>query len=315
VTQKLETPVLYFYGADGTRVDVDVQFPRGIISEWFPNSESFSPPVGGGMPAIESGRMHWRVQLDERATAFPEVDSHSVWAPSRNVAATPIVAAEQSERFIFYRGLGGFSSDLTVTAEADTLTVKNASAWDVQAVFVLRLHGGGGAVRSLGGLAAGEATQFVVPTHGKEANPERYVRDASALVEQALIASGLYADEARAMVDTWSRSYFLTPGLRLLYIVPRERTDALLPLTLEPEPAELVRTLVGRIELMTPRDEADLLARVVEASRNDRPTSSVLTELGRFSEPKLRRVQQLKTVGGATSRYIDALVREATTLP
>ena len=27
--------------------------------------------------------------------------------------------------------------------------------------------------------------------------------------------------QARAMVDTWSHSYFRTPGLRVLYVVPR----------------------------------------------------------------------------------------------
>src|SRR5215213_196558 len=35
-TLRMETPVLYFYAAKDTTVDVSVRFNNGLITEWFP---------------------------------------------------------------------------------------------------------------------------------------------------------------------------------------------------------------------------------------------------------------------------------------
>src|SRR5579863_864502 len=34
---RMETPVLYFYSARPAKVSVDIQFPLGSITEWYPN--------------------------------------------------------------------------------------------------------------------------------------------------------------------------------------------------------------------------------------------------------------------------------------
>ena len=34
-TQRMETPVIYFYSAQPRTIDVDVRFPSGTITEWF----------------------------------------------------------------------------------------------------------------------------------------------------------------------------------------------------------------------------------------------------------------------------------------
>jgi hypothetical protein len=93
------------------------------------------------------------------------------------------------------------------------------------------------------------------------------------------------------MVDTWSRSWFKNQGLRVLYLAPRAWTDAWLPTTITPAPASFVRTLVGRIEVLTPAEELDLIttlhARRVAGSVFD------LTSLGRFAEPRLLRAVEM----------------------
>jgi hypothetical protein len=53
------------------------------------------------------------------------------------------------------------------------------------------------------------------------------------------------------MVATW-RETWLGEGLRILYLVPRDFTDAVLPLVVTPQPVELVRVLVGRIDVVGP---------------------------------------------------------------
>lgn len=62
------------------------------------------------------------------------------------------------------------------------------------------------------------------------------------------------------MVETWWHSYFEAPGLRVFWVLPREATDRVLPLEVTPPPAEIVRVLVGRGEVLRPRQEAVLLA-------------------------------------------------------
>jgi hypothetical protein len=71
-------------------------------------------------------------------------------------------------------------------------------------------------------------------------------------MRRELIADGLYGDEADAMLKTWELAYFKSPGLRLFYLLPQQWTDAVLPLRCS-IPSEVTRTMVGRIELVTPR--------------------------------------------------------------
>src|SRR5215207_6589775 len=37
-TVRMETPVIYFYAPRQTTVDVAVQFPRGLVTEWYPRA-------------------------------------------------------------------------------------------------------------------------------------------------------------------------------------------------------------------------------------------------------------------------------------
>jgi hypothetical protein len=67
----------------------------------------------------------------------------------------------------------------------------------------------------------------------------------------ALIADGLFADEADALLNTWELSYFKSAGLRVFFLVPQPWTDYYLPLDIS-LPASINRVMVGRIELVTP---------------------------------------------------------------
>jgi len=122
------------------------------------------------------------------------------------------------------------------------------------------------------------------------AHPE-FVNQLKGALEVALVNDGLYADEARAMVDTWERSYFLTPGVRMLYLLPQAETDKIIPLTISPVPKAVKRTMVIRLELMTPAHEKLLATWLTELSQA--PTAGAAREkfrsLGRFAEPHLSR--------------------------
>ncbi len=298
VTQKMETPVLYFYGGAAKGLRVRVDFPTGVVSQWYPSSAGFGPALGT-VTVPKAGFMEWRFDLAPGLStgAFPAVAADDIWAPSRNVASVPVVVGGESEQFIFYRGLGAFELPLSMTLDAgDNITIQNRSSDTSPAVFLLRVHPGGGAIIELGPLPGGGVLSNIPsPVGGKEHDLDVYVADAQQKIATALEATGLYADEARAMVDTWSKSYFKSDGLRILYVVPRAWTDKLLPLTVEPTPTAVVRTLVGRVELLAPSEERALLARAADATTRALAPADVINALGRLAEPKLRRALQLAT--------------------
>jgi hypothetical protein len=314
VTQKLETPVLYFYTPRALAVQVHVDFPLGVVSQWFPDATRFAPTPD--VTTVAGGSIDWSATLTPGAGNFPAVAADNIWAPSRRVASTPVVSGAEAEQFIFYRGLGAFATPFTALANADgTVTIKNNSSDTIPTVFLLRLHSLGGFIQELGALGPGASIANIVPpVDGKEFNVDQYVADASTQVAAALAKTGLTDDEARAMVDTWSRSYFRTPGMRFLFVVPRAWTDRLLPMQISPAPSSLVRTLVGRVEILTPPDESQLLSTVQSAAAAGMATSDLLTQLGRFAEPKLRRAAQLVT-DPALQSYVAGAIAQAQAAP
>lgn len=317
--QQLETPVLYFYSEEAIDVQVHVDFPEGIISQWYPNATAYAPEPYT-MTAIADGHMRWDVTVDPSIarTSFLPVDPGEIWAPSRNVASTPVAfksegmaemaeAEVEHEQFIFYRGLGSFELPVRVTAPTDTrVEIENASSDDLAALVILRSTRDGGAMSLLGGLAAGATLEAAVPTALEPRVAfEAHAREA---LKAAIVATGLYDDEAQAMVDTWTRSWFGNVGLRVLYIVPRAWTDRLLPLRVTPTPSELVRTLVGRIEVMTPADERETWDRIQELGPNPSwdVIEALIDELGRFAEPRIRQALGLHAGSEAMGWLLDA---------
>ncbi len=118
------------------------------------------------------------------------------------------------------------------------------------------------------------------------------VRDLSREVGEMLVAHGLYPDEARAMVRTWTSTWFAAEGTRVLYVMPRPTVDHVLKMSIAPAPDRLERVIVARQEFLTPavtRDvEAALKERTVPATRDQ--AMRRLARLGRFLEPAARLV-------------------------
>src|SRR3954469_18711970 len=50
--QRMETPVIYFYSPKEQEVNVSVDFPRGVITEWFPQATQMGPFIKVPPPAV-----------------------------------------------------------------------------------------------------------------------------------------------------------------------------------------------------------------------------------------------------------------------
>lgn len=278
---RMETPVLYFYSGKEMDVSVKVDFPKGKITEWYPQARSAGESIDWGRIKIVPGAK----------MEFPTESAHSHYYPAREVDAAPVQVRStdgkliQQEKFLFYRGVGTFDLPLSVKLEGESVVLKNLGSEEIKNLVIFENRGGKIGYR-------------LCDTFTGEMTHERPALDQSmdtllADLEKILVASGLYEKEARAMIKTWRSSWF-EEGLRVFYVLPTKTTDALLPLTLEPRPAELVRVLVGRAEVITPEMEKSVQEQI-SLLRDPSPevrerAMQEIRKYGRFSEPILKRL-------------------------
>jgi hypothetical protein len=299
--QRMETPVIYFYSDQARAVDVSVRFPEGAVTEWFPDKAAgvagFSL-MGRGVPAL----LWKQVQILPSSTptpALPMDDTGSHYYAARETDASYVQTStdkkSETEKFLFYRGIGGFQAPLTVKLDAShprSVLLTNSGSEELPSLFLCQVGADGNVLWSASErLAAGQ-------TRASGVSYAEGVGSASlaAALRSALVRQGLYEKEAAAMVKTWETSWLHEPGLRVLYTLPRAWTDRTLPLTISPAPKALERVMVGRAEIITPAMEQALLSdvnRYIAASAEQRPQIVAETRalgMGRFTEAALRRL-------------------------
>jgi hypothetical protein len=313
VTQKMETPVLYFHSKTPRRLRVRVDFVGGLLTQWFPVSDLLGPaecaPEDGplDLSKVERSFLQWDVDVLPSAggppAEMPRVSEDDPWSFARDVDAAyvrtvPRKAPErrgptEAERYIFYRGLGTFSLPIEVEARPGGKAVlRNRGDLPLPTAIsmVVREKDARFEVHSALGPGETDVSLGEPPYDDKE----RVLEKARLVTAEILEKQGIFPDEARAMVRTWSRAWFSSEGTRILYVVPRATTDRILPLRIDPAPDEVVRVLVGRLEYLTPEAEAE-----VERALRDRASSDAaardaatarLVRLDRFLEPAARRI-------------------------
>jgi hypothetical protein len=274
ITMRLETPVLYFHLPEGQReplrIDVSVRFQGGWLTEFYPKAHADAEGLKNGLfdfgalsPATKSS-LAWSDLKVGGEGEFPETAEH-VWLAPRKVEAANVTNVEgQSERYLFYRGVGQIRNPLRATLDRKSGQVAlhanfqqalgpGESARIPQLWLISVQKDGRCAYRQLDGFDVSADGQRELATSTYRFEKSDYQTEnrdrLEAAMHAALVADGLYADEATALLSTWQRSYFASPGLRLFYLVPRVWTDHYLPLTLSRE-ADVHRVMIGRLELI-----------------------------------------------------------------
>jgi len=279
---RMETPVLYFYTPAPMTLSVRVDFPQGLITEWYPRATRVEPgPFANGNGANANGRIEWD-GVDVRPAdrpEFPVENTASHYYAARATDSAPIRAGQQQEKMIFYRGMGNFPVPLQPKIASDgELEIRNTGVDPIPLVVLFENQGGKAGYR-VGRELKVSLTLDTPELTGSSINRLREE------IEEDLVAQGLYAKEAHAMVETWRDSWF-EEGTRVFYIVPRAMVDSVLPLTITPEPGQRARVFVGRIEVLSPWMESNIKTALVTG---DVPS---LEKYGRFLQPFLNEISR-----------------------
>lgn len=292
VTMRLETPVIYFHppvgGADGQRANVKVKFRGGWLTEFYPDAVSDAPgqTQASGifqlvrLGADTTGHLEWDDLQIGGNWPLVKTSAH-VWTSPRDVQAALVRAAGgESEKFLFYRGVGHIDAPLKISRDDDTdellfhsqlegLPVNGPLA--IKSLWLVDIQPDGKiAFRTLPSVRLDKDSSEILARTSAAFAPDDFSAgnfdNLKASLKSALVSEGLYDDEAQALLNTWQVSYFKSPGLRVFFIVPRAWTDYYLPLQIS-LPADIHRVMVGRIELVTP-EQRNILRQLAGLSEN-----------------------------------------------
>lgn len=269
-TVRMETPVVYFYPKEPASVSVHVDFPQGRITEWYPQASSVQPS------SSRQGWIEWEnVQLSPAGGPLPQVDTASHYYAARTTDSWPLKAMNETEKLLFYRGIADFSVDLRPVVRASDVLIDNAGTESVPEVILFENQAGHTGYHIVRGLRD--------PVSVKYSDLTGTVEDLRLQMENDLSEMGLYPKEAHAMLETWRDSWF-EEGLRVFYVVPRATVNVLLPISIQPAPAQLSRVFVGRVELLSP----SMRQEISEALESG--DLAVLKKYGRFLNAFLREM-------------------------
>jgi hypothetical protein len=313
----METPVVYFYGDKNQKVDLTVRFPKGKITEWYPQAKEVGPSAPPSTPPgyavtqlltrTKESLIRWNLEIlptaQNSSTALPVEKSGNHYFAARETDAAilrvnPTESGQLSteyEKFLFYRGVGNFGTPLKVTMSASgEVTLVNTGLETLKDLFLLGVNNGSGNFTHISKLAAGEQKTLRLDLDKRTMPLLKLVPQVSSELAKALTGQGLFQRESDAMVKTWNDSWLQEEGLRVLYILPRAWTDQTLPMDLKPAPRDLVRVMVGRAELITPALENKLAEQLTRAKAGDAAALSeakiLLKKCGRFGLPVFNRV-------------------------
>jgi hypothetical protein len=279
VTVRMETPVLYFYSPRKTTVSVGVDFPKGLITEWYPNASKVSPGPQLNLPPVRNGHIEWNsveIATGENAV-LPRTGGATHYYAARDTDSATVRVGQQQEKLLFYRGIANFSVPLSARVTGDSsVELRNSSGEPLALAVLFENRGGQIGYRVLQGFSG--STNIETPALTGSFDGLKHE------LSDALVAQGLYRKEADAMIETWRDSWF-EEGMRVFYLVPRTLVDRELPLSVQPAPARIARVFVGREEILSPYMRAHLIMALTRGNLHS------LDEFGRFLAPFMQQVK------------------------
>src|SRR6266571_5066328 len=135
---RMETPVLYFYSNQEMNISAQVDFPKGKITEWYPQARSVGTGINWGKLKVAPGAA-FNLPADYS-------DNHYYAARETDAALVQVCgssgkAAEQ-EKFLFYRGVGNFDLPLSAKLENGQVSLRNLGKDQIARLIIFKNQNG-----------------------------------------------------------------------------------------------------------------------------------------------------------------------------
>lgn len=296
----IRKPILYFYTKRDHQLlgQVAIHAPHGLFTQWYPKVTSVQPSFYGQIPShvpVSNGNIHWsgvKLQTHEQADAnLPTVDAeHPWWHIARDVDAATVTVNGESEKFLFYRGVHKFGSEVSIRgSEAEgRYELHNTSKHAIRNAVVMRITDGRAIFRVVPRLEPDQRVTVPITGEGAMTSDQALAR----FTEQ-LEADGLFPKEAGVVRRIWGKFFFKREGVRLLYVMPEQRADEMLRLNIHPRPADVVRTLIVQVECVTEKMTRRITKLIDQLGHQDykvrEQAQRQLERLDRFAEAMLRK--------------------------
>ncbi|MCB1209666.1 MAG: hypothetical protein KDK97_10085, partial [Verrucomicrobiales bacterium] len=245
----------------------------------------------------------WNITLRDPKEAVslakvPVVGDHGAhYRHAREVPDAWLVESDsQFEHFIFYRGTGNHYLPVNVVNTRDDIWEMGHTVVDTSHLRAFQVHVKGAQLRWAETPPIPRFGSAVAET-SSSSDPAKFDSSQSNLVKSlttALTEEGLTPAEAAAMVHTWEDAWMKEDGTRLLVLLPQESIDAVLPLSITPQPAETRRVFVARLELLNTTTESHI-GRLLDAWPNLSDEDKTFAKsLGRIKSAAFGRAVQIQ---------------------
>jgi hypothetical protein len=254
-----------------------------------------APTVSDGQGLFRGGSIQWNsieASPGERPQ-LPLSKGASHYFAARETDSAAVRVGSQSERLLFYRGVGTFQVPLRVKfTTAGGLEIANGGPDAIPLAIVFENREGRIGYRTIRNIKNTVAVDSPELTASNDQLRKELARD--------LVEFGLFEKEALAMIETWRDSWF-EEGTRVFYIYPRAAVDVKLPLTITPAPSSIARVFVGRAEVLSPWIQESLDTAMTRGSIEP------LAKYGRFLDSflsQMERTEHRKVVLDATVQQL-----------
>jgi hypothetical protein len=321
-----DKPIIYFHtGRESVKVEVEVSFTDGAPVVWWPAANSPTDDSSGKRPReAKAGplfrKLCWTVWLGKKVPGLTEgpnarggmVDVEETELPdkcwlkeARAVKEAALVTAIgtdpdpskafpwtaarlETERFIYYDGLmpaPDFLRCVEASPDGANVTLKNSAGFALQDLFIVDRRGGNsGPVRFAHVEKVEPGAEVKVDLN--EVAAKDWPGAGETALSAALEKTGLLKSEVQAMVSIWRQGFFLSEGLTGFYLLPQAEYDRMLPLSVKPKPARVLRVGIARHshlegEPAISKRAAELIAELDSDSGDTRDAATnALAEMG-----------------------------------
>jgi hypothetical protein len=320
-------PVIFLHAPRPMAAELRVDFPSGAPAVWWPATQS--PAYDGDefqvtkKPERPARSLQWKLHLRQPPWKSPPLGlkplSRGHWMQTlREVQCDDVYAPVgergqglELEKFVYYDGVLPRLQTLGVKFEKGKAVLTNAAQFPVCDVWVIdNRDASKPRLGRLPRLDPGDTKEVDLTAPVREARRADF---AGTALTAELKGAGLNDDEAKSLTTIWADDIFRGPGLSLLYRLPQEEYDRLLPLTVKPRPEKVVR--VGLVQQVPfDQDTADRVAALVKQLDDDdfnkrEAAQRELERLGRAAFGHLRRLQP-KVFSPEPKRRIDELLEK-----